>query len=269
MAEEVEVRRRRRSLIPRRRRRRPVASMSVLEHLGELRTRLIVSLVAFVALSVVGFIFYEPIAELIRRPYCRLPEDLQGPQGCKLIVTKALGAFEFRLKLTALVGLTLASPVWLYQLWAFIVPAFTPREKRYAVPFVLSSVLLFAVGVVAAYFTLPRGLQFLVAIGGEEVVPFLQAEDYLNFVGLMILAFGLMFELPLLLIFLGLIDVVSVEQLRRGRRIAIVGLVALAAVVTPSQDPYTLLVLSIPLYGLYEVTILVLSRVAKRRARQR
>jgi sec-independent protein translocase protein TatC len=267
MAEEVEVRRRRRWV--RRRQRRPVASMTVIEHLGELRTRLIVSLAAFVALSVVGFIFYEPILELIRRPYCRLPEDLQGPQGCDLIFTRALGAFEFRLKLTALVGLALASPVWIYELWAFIVPAFTPKEKRYAVPFFLSSVLLFAVGVTAAYLTLPRGLQFLFALGGEELVPFLQADEYLNFVGLMVLAFGLMFELPLFLVFLGLIDVVSVEQLRRGRRIAIVGLVAVAAIVTPSQDPYTLLVMSVPLYGLYELTILVLSRVAKRRARQR
>jgi sec-independent protein translocase protein TatC len=265
MAEEV--RRRRRWV--RRRRRRPVASMTVIEHLGELRTRLIVSLVAFVALSVVGFIFYEPILELIRRPYCRLPEDLKGPQGCDLIFTRALGAFEFRLKLTALVGLALASPVWIYELWAFIVPAFTPKEKRYAIPFFLSSVLLFAVGVAAAYVTLPRGLQFLFALGGEELVPFIQADEYLNFVGLMILAFGLMFELPLFLVFLGLIDVISVEQLRRGRRIAIVGLVAVAAIVTPSQDPYTLLVLSVPLYGLYELTILVLSRVAKRRARQR
>jgi sec-independent protein translocase protein TatC len=252
----------------RKRRRTPAGSMTMLEHLGELRTRLIVSLLVFVGLSVVAFVYYDPILELIRRPYCRLPADLQGPQGCDLIFTKALGAFEFRLKLTALTGLALASPVWLYELWAFIVPAFTPKEKRYAVPFFLSSMLLFSVGVVAAYFTLPKGLQFLIGIGGQELVPFLQAADYLNFVGLMVLGFGLMFELPLFLIFLGLIEVLTVAQLRHGRRIAIVALVALAAVVTPSQDPYTLLVLSVPLYGLYEVTILVLARVEKRRARR-
>jgi sec-independent protein translocase protein TatC len=266
MAEGADLNRRRLQWLRRRRRKAPRA-MTVLEHLGELRSRLIVAGLAFLALSVAAFIFYEPILELIREPYCRLPADLQGPQGCDFIYTNVLGAFQFRLKLTALAGIALAAPVWLYEIWAFIVPAFTPREKRYAVPFFLSSVALFAIGALFAYVTLPTAIRVLVGLGGEDLDPFIGAEQYLNFIGLMLLGFGLMFEMPLLLLFLGLVEVINVDQLRRGRRVALVGIVAVAAVVTPSQDPYTLLVLSLPLYLLYEVTILLLRRIERRRER--
>ena len=241
--------------------------MTVMEHLEELRSRLIVSVLAFVAISVVVFIFYEPLADFIRKPFCDLPRRLQGPQGCQLVFTKVTGAFLFRLKLTALGGLLFTSPVWLYQIWAFITPGLTVKEKRYAVPFVVSSVVLFALGATAAYWTLPTGIRVLVTIGGDAVIPFLGAEEYLNFVGLMFLGFGLMFEIPLVLFFLGLAGVVTVDTLRKQRKVAIVSILVLAAIVTPSQDPYTLLVLSIPLYGLYEATILLLRLVLKRRSR--
>jgi sec-independent protein translocase protein TatC len=241
--------------------------MTVTEHLGELRNRLIFSLAAFFLLSVVAFFLYEPILETIRRPLCQLPPDLLGENGCQLNFFRVIGGFMFRLKVTALTGLVFAAPVWLYQIYAFITPGLTSKEKRYAIPFVFASTILFVIGAVLAYLSLPTGLRILVAIGGEGLVPLLGAEEYLNFVGFMFLGFGLMFEVPLVLMFLGLAGVVTVQQLRRQRKTAFVTIVALAAVVTPSQDPYTMLVLAVPIYGLYELTILILTIVGRRKAK--
>ena len=249
-------------------RRRPRSSaMTLVEHLGELRKRLVYSLVAFVVVSITAFFFYNAILDVLVRPLCSLDARYLGPQGCDLIFTKVTGGFLFRMKVTALTGMIFTSPLWLYQLWAFITPGLTQKERRYALPFTLVSVLLFGVGCVVAYLSLETGLRLLLSIGGESLVAFLDAERYLSFVGLMTLGFGVMFELPVLLFFLGLVGVVSVAQLKKQRKVALVSIVALAAVVTPSQDPYTLLALAVPLYVLYEATILLLGVVERRRAK--
>jgi sec-independent protein translocase protein TatC len=271
MAEVEKVKRRRFTL--RRKPKQPAGgSMTVMEHLGELRSRIFKSLFAFVAISVVVFIMYEPIADFIRQPLCENIDQIQPDnpsiEGCRLAVFKPTGGFNFRLKLTAIVGIGLSSPIWLYQLWAYIVPALTRREKKYALPFLLSAVLLFLIGVAMAYLTLPTGLRVLFSLGGESVEPILGAEEYLDFIGFLLLGFGLMFELPLVLVFLGLAGVVTPRQLRKQRRLAIVLIFALAAIVTPSQDPYTMSVMAIPLYGLYEMTILIVSVMLRRRARE-
>jgi sec-independent protein translocase protein TatC len=268
MGQAGNLRRRRLSFLRRKKRRDRAQSMTIMEHLGELRTRLIVSAVAFVVVSAVAFAFYEPIFEFIRRPLCDLPPDKLGPQGCDLIAIKPLEAFQVRIKVSVLAGIVLASPIWLYQLWAFIVPGLNEKERKYAIPFVGSSLLLFATGATFAYLTLARGLSFLIGLGGHGLVPFFQADTYINFVGLMIIAFGLTFELPLILLFLGLVGVVSVGWLRRQRRAAIVLIALLSAVVTPSQDPYTFLAMGIPLYGLYELATGILGLVERRRARK-
>jgi sec-independent protein translocase protein TatC len=252
----------------RRKRASRAEAMTIMEHLRELRTRLIVAALAFVAVSIVAFIFYEPIFEFLRHPLCGLSQERLGPQGCRLIQRRPLEGVQVRLKISVLAGIVFASPVWLYELWAFIVPGLTEKERKLAIPFVASSVLLFGVGATFAYLTLPAGLNFLIAIGGGSLVPFFEADTYINFVGLMVIAFGLTFELPLILLFLGLAGVISVQWLRDHRKIAIVLIALLAAVVTPSQDPYTFLAMAIPLYGLYEVTIVILSVVDRRRARR-
>ncbi|MEA2516685.1 MAG: sec-independent protein translocase protein TatC [Actinomycetota bacterium] len=239
--------------------------MSVVEHLDELRTRLIVSLAVFILMSVLAFIFYDPLFNFIIKPLCTLPPEKLGPQGCKLVQTTPMEGFQVRLKLTAMVGLILASPVWLYQLWAFIVPGLKKSEKRYALPFVASSVILFLIGATFAYLLLPTGLRVLISLGGNDLVAFLRADGYINFVGLMLIAFGVTFELPLVLLFLGLAGVISVDTLRRHRKAAIVGIAAIAAVVTPSQDPYTMLAMAIPLWLLYEVTIVLLRFLTRNR----
>lgn len=266
MAEATNLRKRR--LIFRRRKRKPPErSMTVIEHLDELRARLIKSFVALALLAVAAFVLYEPISDFLIRPFCELPRNLRGDDACRLTTFGPLEGFNVRLKVTAMVAIIAASPVWLYQLWAFITPGLTVREKRYALPFVLSSITLFLIGTTFAYLTLPAALRFLVAIGGENVQPLMRAQEYLNFVGLMLIAFGLSFELPLVLFFLGLAGVISVDQLRRQRKVAAVGTAALAAIVTPTQDPFTMLAMWVPLYLLYELSIALLRLVARRRAR--
>ena len=266
--ESGEAGRRRRRLRLRKRKKSSATSMSMMEHLSELRTRLIWSLVAFLVISVVAFFFFEPISDFLLKPLCSLPEENLGPNGCRLIFTSALEPVTVRLKVTAMVGIVFASPIWLYQVWAFIVPGLHPKEKKYALPFVFISIFLFLIGAVFAYVTLPSALNFLVSLGGDNLIPFFSAKDYLGFIGLIILVFGVTFEAPLLLFFLGLVGVVTVDQLRRFRRGAIVGIAIVSAVVTPSQDPYTMLAMAAPLYLFYEMTILALSVVSKRRAKR-
>ena len=250
-----------------RRKKSKASAMSMMEHLGELRRRLITSLLAFLLISIVAFIYFEPLKEFIREPLCEVPPEKLGELGCDLVFRKVLGGFMFRLKLTALAGLVLASPIWLYQIWAFVTPGLTMKEKKYAIPFAISSFVLFAAGATVAYLSLPKGIELLVGIAGEGVTPLLEAEEYLNFVGLMFLGFGFMFEMPLVLFFLGLAGIITVDTLRKQRRTALVGIVAMAAIITPSQDPYTLLVLSVPLYLLYEVVILLLRLVNRRKVK--
>jgi sec-independent protein translocase protein TatC len=242
--------------------------MDLIGHLRELRRRIVFSIIAFVVVSIAAFFFYPVLLEVIRGPLCSLDSRYLGPQGCDLIFTKVGGGFMFRLKVTALAGIFLASPVWLYQMWAFVTPGLTSKERKYALPFMLTSVTLFIGGGMIAYLAIPQGLRLLLTIGGEGLVAFLDAEKYLSFVGFMVLGFGVMFELPIFLFFLGLVGVVSVPQLRKQRKGAFVGIVALAAVVTPSQDPYTLLALAAPLYLMYEATILLLRLVERKRAKR-
>lgn len=238
----------------------------MVEHLRELRSRLIVSVVAFFVISIVLFFFFSPIFTFLRRPLCGLPEHLLGPTKCHLIVTGILEPFQVRLKVTALLGIAASSPIWLYELWAFVAPGLTTKERKYAIPFVASSILLFLIGCTFAYLTLPAALRFLIGIGGTSLAPFLKADSYFNFVGLVMLAFGATFELPLLLLFLGLADIVTVEQLKRHRKAAIVGIFLLAAVVTPSQDPYTMTAMALPLWGMFELTIVILGLLTRKRS---
>ena len=258
--------RRRRNLFIRRKKKAQAASaMSMMEHLDELRSRLIKCVLIFVLVSIVGFIFFEQISDFLLRPLCALPPKRLGPNGCDLVVTGALEPVSVRLKVTALTGVIVGAPFFLYQIWAFVVPGLTTKEKKYALPFIILSAFFFLLGTTFAYLTLPKGLDFLLALGGDNFIPFFKAADYINFVGLVFIAFGVTFELPLLVFFLGLAGVVSVEQLRNFRRGAIVSITLISAVVTPSQDPLTMLAMAVPLYLLYEATILALRAVAKRK----
>ena len=228
--------------------------MSVVEHLTELRRRLVISILAVVVGGVVAFALYNHILDFLLDPYCELPRRPPGP--CTLFITDPLEGFATRLKVATWTGLFLASPVVLFQLWRFVTPGLNPNEKRYAVPFVIASVALFGMGAYLAKLTFPRALDFLVGVGGPNLEAIFSPTKYLRLILLMIAAFGLAFEFPVLLMFLQLAGVLTSRRLASWRRPAAVVIVAVAAVITPSQDPYSLLAMAGPMYLFYEGSIL-------------
>lgn len=230
--------------------------MTLIEHLEELRARLVRMVAAFVVGAVIAWFVYDPILHLLITPLRKLPEAGSLISRGKLIFTSPPEAFFIRLKLVSFAGLVIALPVILWQMWRFVAPGLYSHEKRYAVPFVAASMLLFASGVGLAFYSLPKALAFLVAFGGEGIELLPRASEYLSFVMLLIVAFGVTFEFPLLLIALSLIGVLDSQKLRTGRKIAWVSMLIVAAVVTPTQDPFTMMLLAVPMALLYEGTIL-------------
>ncbi|HET7476563.1 MAG TPA: twin-arginine translocase subunit TatC [Dermatophilaceae bacterium] len=228
--------------------------MTLVEHLTELRRRLIISAVAIAAGAIVAFVAYNAILHFLIQPYC---DTLPAGQKCSLYITDPLEGFVTRLKVATWVGFLLASPVVLYQLWRFITPGLNPNEKRYAIPFVLSSVALFVFGAVVAYLTFPKALQFLLSIGGTNLTPILSPSRYLRLVILMDLAFGVAFLFPVVLVFLELAGVISSRQLTKWWRPAVVVIFVIAAVITPSQDPYSLFFMAIPMCVFYAGAIVI------------
>ncbi|MDE0237950.1 MAG: twin-arginine translocase subunit TatC [bacterium] len=233
-------------------------------HLVELRSRLIKSILAVVAGAVVCWVFYPQILDRLVQPYCDVvPEEAVTEEatrqnlfgGCELLVLDPLEPFSVRLTVAGYGGLTLAIPVVLWQVWRFVQPGLYPRERRHAAAFTVIGALLFALGAGLAYWSIPRALNFLASIGGEDLVTGFSPAKYLSFVIKMMAAFGIGFEFPILLVFLQKAGIIHYRQLIRGRRFAIVGIVALVAVITPSGDPFTLMVLSVPMYLFYEAAI--------------
>ncbi len=237
--------------------------MTLVQHLEELRRRLIISAVAVALGSIGGFILYRPVLDFLQEPYREAVASLPETITDKLIVTTPTEPFLAFLKIGLFVGLMLALPVILFQLWRFITPGLTSKERRMGIPFVLSSLVLFGAGTVFAFAVVPRGLAFLFSFGGDNLVPLLTIDRYLSFLFFLVLAFGLSFELPLVLLFLTGVRVISSAQLRRWRRYALMGTVVFAAVATPTQDPYTMLLMAVPIYLLYEGAILI-ARAFKR-----
>ena len=240
------------------------ARMPLVEHLRELRGRLGKGLLFITVGIVVSFFFWEPILAVLQQPYCQAVDD----GACGLYTFGPLEAFAIRLKVSSIAGVVLTAPLWLYQIGAFITPALHRKEKRYAASFLLAGTVLFAAGCALAYVTLDKGLQFLLTVGGDGVVALTGLKSYLNFVTLTLLAFGIGFLFPVFVVFLNVAGVLPLERMRAWRRGMVVGIAAAAAVLTPSTDPYSFLAMAVPLYGLYEVCILV-ARLRERALRRR
>jgi sec-independent protein translocase protein TatC len=238
-----------------------LASMTLVEHLTELRTRLFIACVAIAVGAVVAFVLYNRILDFLVNPYCDIRRS--NGQGCKLYVTSPLEGIAVRLKIAGYGGLMIASPVVLWELWRFITPGLHKQEKRYAIPFIMASTLLFFFGVLVAYLTFPKALEFLINIGGSDLQEIFSPKEYVSFFLKIMLAFGLAFEFPVILVFLQIVNVLTSRKLSSWRRPAIVIIVAAAAVITPSQDPYSLFAMAIPMYVFYEVSILI-GRILKR-----
>jgi len=233
--------------------------MTVVEHLSELRYRLMVCIAAVAVGAIFCFIFASPIIGWFLDFYRNATDGKRNA----FIFTGPIDAFATRIKVATYGGIVLASPVWLYQLWRFITPGLNPKEKRYAIPFLIASVTLFLLGGVVALLTLEPALNFLLGAGGDNLKPLLTADKFLSLVTLMIVAFGIAFEFPVVLMFLLIARIVNTQQLRSFRRWAIVLIFAFAAIITPSQDPYSLFLMAIPLVFFYEACIII-GRIMKR-----
>lgn len=238
--------------------------MSLTEHLQELRRRVIISLLAVLGGTILGFIWYQwapgsvmPLGEIIRRPYCSLPEelraDLTSDGSCRLIATTPFEMFMLRLKVGFLAGLVFSSPVWLLQIWSFITPGLHKNERRWTLSFVTCAVTLFVAGAVLAYFIVDQGLYVLMSIGQEYQIAALSGGQYYNFVLALIVIFGVSFEVPLVIIMLNLAGLLQYEQVKDKRRIIIVVLFIFAAFMTPGQDPFSMIVLALSLTFLVEM----------------
>lgn len=238
--------------------------MTLVEHLTELRTRIIKVAIAIAVGGAVGFFLYNRVLDVLIDPYCEILAAQDPERACRLVVTDPVEAFSIRLKLSAYVGLLLASPVVLWQLWRFITPGLYDKEKRYAIPFVLSSVVLFLLGGLLAIWTFPKTLDFFVAFGGENLETFYSPGKYLGLLTFMMLAFGLGFEFPVVLTFLQVAGMLSWRRLVSWRRYAIVLIFVVDSVITPSGDPVTLAAMAIPMCILYEASILIGRFVIKR-----
>ncbi|HLZ37547.1 MAG TPA: twin-arginine translocase subunit TatC [Mycobacteriales bacterium] len=242
--------------------------MPLVEHLRELRSRLLKALLALVLATAVAFVFFDPVFDVLKRPYCRLPVAHQLGDRCTLVVTGILDAFFLRLKVSLIVGTILSSPVWLYQLWSFVTPGLHRHERRWSLTFLATAVPLFLAGSAVAYLTLDRGLALLLGFTPEGVTNLIRVNDYLSYVTLMLLVFGASFELPLLIVLLNLAGVVSAARLRASWRGVVFGIVVFAAVATPSQDPFTMLALATPMTALFGAALLVAAANDRRRARR-
>jgi sec-independent protein translocase protein TatC len=213
----------------------------------------------------VGFVFYQQIFDLLIEPYRDVADSQPTLTGGRLLQTEPLEGFGIRMKTSGYAGIALAMPVLLWQIWRFVSPGLYANEKRYAIPFVASALLLFVMGATLAYFTLPRALDFLIDIGGDGFITGFTAAKYFQLITYMMLAFGIGFEFPILLVFLQLAGIVDTAALRRFRRYAIVGICVLVAVITPSGDPISMLMLSVPMVVFYEIAIIIGRFIERRR----
>jgi len=245
--------------------------MPLIEHIRELRSRLLKALLALGLGTAVGWFFFQPVWRFIEQPYCKIA--IQNTVGCgknghSLVVTGVFDPFFVTLKVSLVAGILISSPVWLYQLWAFVAPGLYTRERRWTYAFVGTAVPLFAAGGAFAYLAMSRGLHFLLGLTPTGVRPLLTIDTYLGYAMAMLLIFGLAFELPLTLVLLNLGGVLTHERFRKWRRMMIFGVFAFAAVATPSPDPFTMLLLAVPCVVLVEVAEIAIWANDRRRARR-
>jgi sec-independent protein translocase protein TatC len=248
----------------------PEGRMPLMDHLRELRNRIVKAALALVAGMALGLAFFHPIWNYVQRPYCHAVVycDVKV-NGHFLIVTSPLDGFYLRLKVGLVVGALLTSPVWLYQLWAFVAPGLYAREKKWTYIFLGVAVPLLGLGTFFALMVMDRGLHFLISMVPNQTVAFFTADTYLGYFMWMVLGFGLCFELPLLLVMLNQVGVLSHERFKKWRRVMIFLVFVFAGIASPSPDPFTMLLLGAVCVTLVETAEVVVYFNDRRRGRLR
>jgi len=229
--------------------------MTMVEHLEELRRRLLIVIGAIAIAAVVGFLVSGPILDLLRVP---LPDEFDT-----IYFTSPTGAFVAQLKIAGFVGIALAMPVILFQVWRFVTPGLLPGERRLLWPFLVAGVLLFGAGVVIGFVLIPFALGFLLSFARAGVEPLLTIDEYIGFVTTLMLVFGLMLQFPLVLIVLARLGIVTPAWLAARRRWAILLIAVVSALATPGGDPFSMVIFGLFMYGLFEVTLVVVRGIAR------
>ncbi|MFC7893764.1 twin-arginine translocase subunit TatC [Streptomyces sp. NPDC057381] len=257
----------------------PEGRMPLAEHLRELRNRLAKALLAIVAVTIVAAFFYEEIINVLTEPilesigceksFAELARSEAGSEPCAQITLNGLlGPFTLALKVSLTAGIVLASPVWLYQLWAFVAPGLHKSEKKYAYAFVATGAPLFLIGAYFAYAVLPTSAKVLIEFTPSNVDNLLPLDELLDLVTRMVIVFGLSFELPLLLVMLNLTGVLTGKRMLGWWRAMIMGITLFAAIATPSTDPLTMVMLAGPIWVLYFAAVSISLLNDRRRSRR-
>jgi sec-independent protein translocase protein TatC len=231
------------------------ATMSLVDHLEELRQRIFKSLIAVVLGGIVAFIFRVQIMNFLTLPLPKEAADVLG-KGNKLVITGIGENFTVFLKLSIAVGILAAIPVILYQIWAFVSPGLYPKEKKTALPFVFLGVILFLAGISLGFVVLQYPVQWLINFGSSNFTELITADSYFTFVAFFLLAFGIVFEIPLVLTFMAQLGLITSQTLRKKRPTAHVGMWVAATFLTPGADIYSPIILGVAMSILFELTII-------------
>jgi sec-independent protein translocase protein TatC len=251
----------------RRRPKDPEGRMPLREHLRELRNRLLKAGLAIAVGAVAGWFLYPPVFDALMRPIYDIAKA-HPDRFVSVNFAQVASPFNLRLKLSFYIGFVVSSPIWLYQLWAFIVPGLTRREKRYSLGFVAAAVPLFVAGLGLAWLVLPNAVRFLTEFtpeGGSNVIV---ADDYLTFVLRVTLAFGIAFVTPLLLVALNMVGILPARTLAKGWRVAVFLCFLFAAIASPTPDAGSMLALAFPMVGLYMIAVGIAFLNDRRKARR-